>query len=224
MGFLKRLFGSGSLEKAKPASENVSASATDADVRLALEGFDAYSQKLILGVDPSWDSKSRMNSIVYCLFQYGAALGCARGYGREDACSVTVFGPYLSQFMEWRLSIGWLLACEQVSLSPRMQRVRAAGANTVQAVWSAAVRGRSEELSAPRNMELLIQLFSELRSLMAKTVGCDSFLLDHAKQLVEIENPRRLFADVRRVMDDTPVSDEVLCAKSCQLYDSVIEA
>ena len=132
-----------------------------------LVGFDDYSQTFILAIDPRWDASQRMQSVEYCLFLYGAALAIVRGQQLSDEHCVAIFGPYLSRFMDWRLSGLWLVECEtEMGKSSRLQGVRAAGANTATAVLLAGSQGRSDDLNSPRNMELLIQIFSELKKLI----------------------------------------------------------
>ena len=149
----------------------------DEDLQTLLEGFDDYSQKLILAIDPCWDASNRMQSVEYCLFLYGAALGIARGKQLDDEYCVAIFGPYLSRFMDWRISTPWLLQCEaEMVKSHRLQGVRSAGANTATAVILAGSQGRSDDLNSPRNMELLIQIFSELRKLIDDREASDEHL------------------------------------------------
>ncbi|HXJ61307.1 MAG TPA: hypothetical protein VNU68_32075 [Verrucomicrobiae bacterium] len=143
-----------------------SSSASDEELRAALEGFDWYSQYLMKAVDPQWDPSTRIRNIEYCAFLYGATLAIVRGYGREDADSAGVLRRYLSRFVDWEFSVGWLLNCEaELSCSPRLQSVQAAGGNTAQAVLLAS-REQSDVLRHPQNLQLLMEIFSEVRKLM----------------------------------------------------------
>ena len=160
--------------------------ASDEQLATVLEGFDDYCQKLIGAVDASWDASTRMRSVEYCVFLYGAALAIVRGNGREDAYSVAMLGPYLSRFMDWQLSVRWLLECEaEMAKSPRLQGVQAAGGNTAQAVLLAGSQGRSEDLNRPHNTQLLIQIFSEVRKLMADKTATDEPLFTTSGQLYD---------------------------------------
>jgi len=44
-----------------------SSRASDEQLDTLLAGFDEYSQKFILGVDPRWDASTRMHNVEYCL-------------------------------------------------------------------------------------------------------------------------------------------------------------
>jgi len=151
-----------------------------------LAGFDDYSRQFVGAVDANWNASTRMRSVEYCVFLYGAAIAVVRGYGYEDEYSVAILGPYFSRFMDWQLSMPWLLQCEtELSKSPRLRGVQAAGANTAQAVLLAASQRRSEDLSRPHNMELLILIFSELRKLMAEKAATDEPLFGASGKLYE---------------------------------------
>jgi hypothetical protein len=137
------------------------------DLQRLLAHFDAYSQKLLCAVDGSWNTATRMQSIEYTIFLYGAALAIVRGYGQGDAFSPAILVPYLSRFLGAERAMRWLVACEQESAtSRRLKGVHAAGANTAQAVLAAASQGRAQSLNGARNSQVLFSAFSELRRLM----------------------------------------------------------
>ena len=158
----------------------------DKDLRLALTGFDDYSQKLITAVDQHWNPSMRMQNMEYFLFLYGAMLAIARGYGRKDDYPIGVLGPYVSFFMDWKDSIEWVFECEAaLKKSLRLQGVLAAGGNTAQAVWTAGTQGRSHELSRDNNMRLLLEIFSELRKLMSDSTISDEALFGASEVLYD---------------------------------------
>ena len=146
----------------------------DEDLQTLLEGFDDYSQKLILAIDPCWDASNRMQSVEYCLFLYGAALGIARGKQLDDEYCVAIFGPYLSRFMDWRISTPWLLQCEaEMVKSHRLQGVRSAGANTATASTGSVVITQTSTLSVqvPFSEANAAKLRSACRSRSRRVAG-----------------------------------------------------
>ena len=160
-----------------------SSPAGDESLRIALEEFDWYSQHLMMAVDPQWDPATRMHNVEYCAFLDGAALAIVRGHGQEDAHSTPLLGRYLSRFMDWEFSVGWLLNCQaELSRSPRLQGVQAAGVNTAQAVWLAN-RGQPDILRRPDNFQRLMKIFAEVRHLMEDRAACEEHLLATSRQL-----------------------------------------
>ena len=154
----------------------LSSPASDESLLTALEGFDFYTQRLMSAVDPQWDGSTRMHNLEYCAFLHGASLAIARSYGREDADAVAILGSYLSHFMDQQFAVGWLLNCEaELSRSPRLQTVQAAGGNTVQAALAVS-RGQSNVLSHPQNFQLLFEIFAEVRKLMNDRAASDECL------------------------------------------------
>ena len=155
----------------------------DEDLRAALEGFDWYSQYLMLAIDPQWDASMRMRNIEYCAFLYGATVAIVQGYGREDADSAGILGRYLSRFMDWEFSVGWLRNCEaELSWSPRLQGVQKAGRHTAQALLLAS-REESDILRHPQNLQLLMEIFAEVRRLMEDRAASDERLFAASAQL-----------------------------------------
>ena len=151
---------------------------SDGDVRAALEEFDCYSQHLLLVVDPQWDASTRMLNVEYCAFLHGATLAILRSYGQDDEHSGSVLGRYLSCFMDWEFSLGWLQNCEaELRCSPRLQSLEAAGSHTAQAVLLAS-SGPSDFLQRPQNFQVLMEIFAEVRNLMNDRVATNERLLE----------------------------------------------
>ncbi len=139
--------------------------ASDDSLHATLAQFDSYSQQFMSAVCPDWDASKRMLNLEYCAFLYGATLAIVADGGREDVNSARLLRGYLSYFMDSQFSVGWLLNCEdQLSRSPRLQTVQAAGRNTAQAVLAAS-RGQAN-LNHPQNFQLLVETFAEVRTLM----------------------------------------------------------
>jgi hypothetical protein len=104
-----------------------------------------------------------MLNVEYCAFLHGATLAIVRSYGQDDAHSAAILGRYLSCFMDWEFSVGWLLNCEaELRYSPRLQSLQTAGGNTAQAVLLAS-GGPSDFLRRPQNFQILLEIFAEVR-------------------------------------------------------------